>query len=160
MSDFEEWYRGLHPRLASALLAFCGDPALAADATDEAFARALEHWPRLSRMASPEAWVHRTAINGVRRRARRDALERRLLRRSSLVATDPAPGWDKDLLDAIGELPDRQRMAVALHYIADLSVEDTASAMRVKRGTVLATIHAARAKLRQALTLPEEERSP
>ena len=157
---FEDWYRGSQPKLASALLAVCGDPVLAREATDEAFARALERWSRLSTMDSPEAWVYRTAVNVVRRRARRAALEQRLLRRSSLVPREPVPGWDLDLLAAIRDLPPRQRTAVALHYIADLSVEDTAATMRVKRGTVLATIHAARAHLRDALSDSEEETTP
>ena len=154
---FEAWYRGQQPKLASALLAVCGDPVVAREATDEAFARALEHWARLSTMDAPEAWVYRTAVNVVRRRARRAALEQRLLRRSSPTSNEPVPGWDLDLLAAIRDLPPRQRTAVALHYIADLSVDDTATAMRVKRGTVLATIHAARARLRATLSAADEE---
>jgi RNA polymerase sigma-70 factor (ECF subfamily) len=156
-TQFEAWYRGQQPKLATALMALSGDPGLARDATDEAFVRAFERWSLLSTMDSPEAWVYRTGVNIVRRRARRAALEQRILRRSSAAPNQIVPGWDLDLLAAIHDLPPRQRTAVALHYIADLSVDDTAAAMRVKRGTVLATIHAARASLRETLSTADEE---
>jgi len=150
----------MHPRLAAAVLALCRDPHLSSEVADEAFSRALERWPRVSEMSSPEAWVYRTAVNHLRRRAHRSQLERRLLRRTPLHSADEYRGRDLDLLAAIAELPDRQRLAVVLHYVADLSINDTAEVMAVKPGTVLATVHAARANLLKSLGPTEQEAAP
>ena len=157
---FEDWYRDHHPRLASAILALSRDPDLSAEVADEAFSRALERWSRVSEMASPEGWIYRTAVNLLHRTRRRHEVERRVLRRSTVATPARDLGWDPDLLAAIAGLPERQRLAVALHYIADLRVEDTAEAMGVQPGTVMATIHAARANLHKALAPTAEEPTP
>ena len=39
-----------------------GQRDLAADATDEAFSRALERWDRVGCMESPAGWTYRTRI--------------------------------------------------------------------------------------------------
>ena len=163
MSDpvsFEDWYRRQHPKLTSAVLAMCGDLEMSADVADEAFSRALARWPRVSEMASPEGWVYRTAVNQLRRTMRRSLLERRLIQRATPSADAAIPAWDLDLVSAIAALPERQRLAVALHYIADLDIEVTAEVMGVQPGTVLATVHAARANLRKSLRVTEEEDAP
>ncbi len=154
---FEDWYRQHHPRLASALVVFTRDPVVAADAADEAFARALEHWDRVGAMESPEGWTYRTALNSLRRVRRRAAIELRLIRRAAPIVVESPSGWDRDLLDAIAELPVRQRMAVALRYVADLSLEDTAAAMDVAPGTVAATVHAARSNLARKLSRYQQD---
>ena len=77
--DFEEWYPGERPKLYASLLVFSGSRELAADAADEALARALQHWRRVRAMDSPEGWTYQVAINVVRRTAQRRRLEARLL---------------------------------------------------------------------------------
>lgn len=51
-------------------------------------------------------------------------------------------------------LPARERTAVALRHVADLPTASVAAVMGVAPGTVAATLHAARAKLRHALEEP------
>ena len=65
-SGFEAWYRGLHPRLITALFAASGELDASQDAADEAFLRALERWPRVRDMASPEGWTYKVALNALR----------------------------------------------------------------------------------------------
>jgi len=50
--------------------------------------------------------------------------------------------------DAIATLPDRQREAVVLRYLADLTLAEVADAMCCALGTVKATLHEALASLR------------
>jgi RNA polymerase sigma factor (sigma-70 family) len=157
--DFATWYRREHPRLASTLVVVAGDRAVAAEAVDEAFARAYERWARVGGMASPAGWTYRTALNVLRRRRRREQLEATLLRRHA----DGRPGspgrdrhappadWSPEVWDALRGLPLRERTAVALRYVADLTTDQIAEAMGVAPGTVGSTLHAARRHLATAL---------
>ncbi len=64
-------------RLLGSMVLYCGDRMLAEEITQEALVRALERWSRVSRMASPEAWVYKTALNLARSTFHRRLLERR-----------------------------------------------------------------------------------
>jgi RNA polymerase sigma-70 factor, ECF subfamily len=146
VSSFETWYRAAHPRLLAALVVTVGDIDAARDATSEAFTRALQHWRRVQAMESPEAWVHRVAINVVRRSHRRRVLEERLLRRQRLEPALP-PQVALEVWEALASLPLRQRQAVALRYLLGMTQADVAAAMGVAPGTAAATLHAARRSL-------------
>jgi DNA-directed RNA polymerase specialized sigma24 family protein len=156
--DFEEWYTGEHARLFASLLVLSGDRELAEDAADEAFSRALQHWDRVREMQSPGGWVYQVAVNRVRRVARRRAMERRLLRRLAPRAVVPAPGGE--VWDLVRTLSDRQRTAVVLRYLADLTESDIATVMAVTRGTVASTLADARRALAAVLTEPEAAEEP
>jgi RNA polymerase sigma-70 factor (ECF subfamily) len=68
------------------------------------------------------------------------------------------------VVEAIRGLPPRQQEAVALHYLLDLTVADTATAMGVDEGTVKTHLSRAREALARALddpaTYPTEELTP
>jgi len=155
--EFERWYRESHPGLVSSLVAFTGgDVTLAADAADEAYARAFVHWRRVGRMASPNGWTYRTAINILRRRHRRARLEAIVIRRGQrgraqdLLSDDP--GWSAEMWDVLAQLPTRERLAIVLRYVADLPTNEIADAMHVAPGTVGSTLSSARARLVRLLT--------
>jgi DNA-directed RNA polymerase specialized sigma24 family protein len=139
-TDFEVWYRRVHPRLVTLLAASTGDAALGREAADEALARAFERWSRVSQMESPVGWTYTVALNVVRRGARRRAVERRLLRR---VRHEDVPGPTGELWLLVAELPARQRTAVLLRHVGQLSEQEIAGVMGVARGTVSATLRAA-----------------
>ena len=144
--DFEGWYRHSRPRVAASLAAFSGSVDEASEATDEAFARALARWDRVASMASPEGWVYRVALNVLRRRMRRAAIERRLLPKvARRDETHVMP--ELEIWDAVRALPDKQRMAVVLTYIADLDQGAIAEVMGVHRGTVASNLSDARRNL-------------
>ena len=144
-AGFDEWYRREHPRLAASLVVVSGDVDAAADATDEAFARALDRWASVSTMASPTGWTYRVALNVLRRRKRRALLERHVVREVTGSADPVLP--DHELWEAVGRLPRRQCTAIVLRYVADLPEADIAAAMGIARGTVAATLAAARRRL-------------
>jgi RNA polymerase sigma-70 factor, ECF subfamily len=154
--SFETWYRAAHPRLLAALIVTVGDIDAARDATSEAFTRALQHWPRVLAMESPEAWVHRVAINVVRRNQRRRVLEERLLRRQRQEPA-PSPQVAPEVWEALAALPLRQRQAVALRYLLGMTQADVAAAMGVAPGTAAATLHAARRSLASRLQIDDTD---
>jgi RNA polymerase sigma-70 factor (ECF subfamily) len=161
---FASWYRTEHPRLLATMTIVTRDLHTAQDITAEAFARALAAWHRVSGMDSPTGWTYRVALNLARRRARRAALEERLLRRvapaSSLHEGDGFPAEHAiELWDAVRALPPRAREAIALRYTAGLSEAEVAAAMKVAVGTASATLASARRALAAALAdAPEGER--
>ena len=155
VAGFAGWYETEHPKLVSALTVAAGDVALAAESADEAFARAYERWERVGAMTSPGGWTYRTALNVLRRRRQRAAIEVRLHLRRPPTVSIPAD-WSAEVWDALARLPTRERTAVALRYVADLATDDIARAMGVAPGTVGSTLNAARRNLAAMLTDLEE----
>jgi RNA polymerase sigma-70 factor (ECF subfamily) len=152
---FEAFYRSHHPRLVAALLVTTGDPDMARDSVDEAFTRALARWDRVGAMTSPAGWTYRVALNVARRHFRRRQLEDRLLARRR-PPTEVPPAVD-DTRELVADLPPRQRTAMVLRYVADLTEPEIAKAMGIRRSTVSATLAAARARL--ARDLADDTRS-
>jgi RNA polymerase sigma-70 factor (ECF subfamily) len=158
-ADFESWYRKAHPRLLWSLTFVCGDSHIGREITDEAFVRALDRWDRVKEMQSPDGWTYRVALNLLRRRQRRAALERTLLARQAVPPSIPAPAIE--LWDIVRSLPERQRQAVVLRFVADLRESEIAEVMGIARGTVAATLRDARQRLAPLLaeTADDEEHS-
>ena len=148
--DFELWYRHEHARLVASLLLVAGDLHAAQDAADEAFARALAHWDRVGAMDSPTGWVYKVALNVIRRRGRRAAIEQRLLARQPAPTVVPAPAGEA--WEAVRGLPPRQRATVVLRYVADLTEAQVAVALGVGRSTISSNLADAKRTLGRLLS--------
>ena len=144
--EFDAWYRELHPRLVTTPIAVLGNVDVARDAADEAFARAFERWTRVSAMESVDGWTYRVAYNVARRHWRRRTLEHRLLRTRTPDASMPGPAGE--LWSVVRELPTRQALAVSLRHVGQLTEQEIADVMGIKRGTVSATLRTAYDSLR------------
>ncbi len=147
---FQELYEREFAAVFRAALLLCGDRAAAEDATQEAFARALVRWRRLESQPWAAGWVMTTAMN----------LARRGIRSPPEAANGPSTSAvdqdaQLDVRSALRRLPARQQEAVALHYLLDLSVEETAAAMDVAQGTVKSHLSRARKALGEALGPPD-----
>ncbi len=156
---FDAWYREIHPGLLTSLAVGFGDAELASEAADEAIVRAFERWDRVSTMGSPGGWTYRVAVNLARRKRRRQAMERVLLQRDR---RSPVPGPAGELWLLVADLPERQRIAVALRHVAALTEAEIGEAMGITRGTVSATLRQAYLSLRSQLDQhePIEETRP
>lgn len=157
-----EFCRREHPRLLASLALYTGDADLAEELAQEALARAYLHWPRVERMDEPGAWTHRVALNLANSHFRRRRYERAAKARASAVRPSGAHGQpDGDISDvvrlALMGLPRRQREAVLLRYLLDLSVETTARRMDCAPGTVRALTSQALARLRDHPALADVE---
>ena len=150
-NGFAEWYRENYRRVFASVLVTSGDRSAVAEAVDEAFARALERWPRVSAMASPVGWTFTVARNQLRRSARLHSRERELA-----PTPMPEPEVDVALWETVRSLPNRERELVALRYIAGLTESQIASTLGIAPGTVARGLHDARAHLHSMLT-PEED---
>jgi RNA polymerase sigma-70 factor (ECF subfamily) len=146
---FEAFFEDHYGEVERAVALAIGDRGRAEELTQEAFARAYRRWRRVSEMQRPVAWLYVVALNAERKRWRHEQ-----------IATAPivvaADGEDHAggvvtsivLQTAIAELPPRQRAAITLRYLADLSNAEVADAMGCAEGTVKATIHQALKSLR------------
>jgi RNA polymerase sigma-70 factor (ECF subfamily) len=152
MEDFETWYQREHPRVLAACAALTGDLDAAGEATDEAFARAMERWPTVGAMASPGGWIQVVALNHLRRYLSRHRQERALTgSRDGTTTTMAVEVPDPWLWATVARLPPRQRTAVLLRYVHDLPEADIAQVMGISRGAVASTLAAAQTSLRRRL---------
>ena len=89
------------------------------------------------------------------RSARRSRVRRLRLVDESAALPDTSTARDSsrdlDLERAIEALPERQQLAVHLHYFVGISVEETAAVMGCAVGTVKSTLFDARSRLRETV---------
>jgi RNA polymerase sigma-70 factor (ECF subfamily) len=132
-----EVYAGSFQRLVVQLYAVTGDLGEAQEVVQEAFVRALAAPLSFTRLENPEAWLRRVALNLARSRHRRRLLLRRLLPRvaAPMAVPDTSPEH-LVLMAAMRRLPAGQRHALALHYLADLPIDEVARTLDVSVGTV------------------------
>ena len=117
----------------------CGDRGKAEDLVQTALAKTVVAWSRLQRSDGIEHYVQRVLVNTfVTSRRRRSWWEQPCARVADSADRDEYVGVEQrdQLRRALSRLPVRQRAAVVLRFYADLSEQDTASALGCSVGTV------------------------
>jgi RNA polymerase sigma-70 factor (ECF subfamily) len=146
-TEIQELYAVSYRRLLGQLIGVTGSVAEAEDVVQEAFVRGLDHPARLLGADNPEAWLRTVAVNLARSRWRR---AQRLVGLAPRLVEE-ARDFDTDghvvLLQALRKLPAGQREVIALHHLADLTVEQVADTLGLPTGTVKARLTCGRAAL-------------
>jgi RNA polymerase sigma-70 factor (ECF subfamily) len=156
VDDFDAFYAATAPSLVRQVHAFTGDLAEAQDCVQEAYARAWQRWARVREYDVPAAWVRQVACRLAVSRFRRLQVGRGLLPRTTDVPEiDPSR---VALITALRQIPEAQRLAIVLHHVADLSVEEVARETGVPVGTVKARLSRGRAALALLLSDSEDPR--
>jgi RNA polymerase sigma-70 factor (sigma-E family) len=136
--DFEAFCLRHHTALLRLLTLYCGDRELARDLTQETLARVWLHWRKVGRMDRPDLWAKRVALNLANSHFRRRRVERS--RRHLLVEGPTESSSDAGsrifVEQVLSGLTARQRTAVLLRFLEDLSVEQTSELMGCSQGTV------------------------
>jgi RNA polymerase sigma-70 factor, ECF subfamily len=122
----------------------------------DTFERVLRTRARFDpRRGSEKNWLYSIALNLVRDRARRHAAEQRAYERVQAPAASPdeleALAGRDALRQALTELSEEEREAVALRYGADLTVPEIAKLTGEKLTTVEGRVYRALRKLRDLL---------
>ena len=145
--EFEAEFDRLFGRAFAVARRLTGDPAAAEDVAAEALIRTYVRWSRVRSFEYRDAWVARVATNLAIKASRRRPTAR------ETVGTDEsdATATRLALVEALARLPRRQREAVSLRYLADLSIDDVARALGVSAGTVKQSVHRALRTLRSQL---------
>ena len=156
-------YRSESRRVLATLIRLLGGFDLAEEALHEAFAAAVEQWPREGMPANPRAWLVSAgrfkAIDAMRRRARFDASQVELAERLEAEAARAAPGDAEVIADDRlrliftcchpALLPDAQ-VALTLREVCGLTTEEIARAFLTASPTLAQRIVRAKAKIRDA----------
>ena len=159
-TTIESLYRSESGRVLATLVRLLGDMDVAEEAMHEAFAAALESWPKSGIPDSPRPWLISTArfkaIDNMRRRARFDAAQKDLIAHIESRIND-APLEDGEIEDdrlrliftcCHPTLPPEGQVALTLREICGLTTEEIARAFLVTPATLAQRIVRAKALIR------------
>ena len=163
--DLEAWetlvrtYQGIAFRTAYLL---AGNAADAEEAAQDGFVKAHRALGRFRRGAALRPWLLRIVANEARNRRRSAGRRERLVMRAieEVRPGDAVPSPEAALLagesrarllEAVERLSDEHREAIACRYLLELSEEETAAALGIRRGTVKSRLARALARLRETL---------
>lgn len=152
--DLDAWLDGAMPRIYGLAYALTGDRHAAEDLSQEALATVVSKWRTVSRAQNSTAYARKIVVNTFlsqkRKRWTREVISDDVVTELVPSTSDHASGLvDREaLVEALRELPPRQRTAVTLRYYEDLSDADIAALMGCSVSTVRSSIHHALAALR------------
>jgi RNA polymerase sigma-70 factor (ECF subfamily) len=155
-------YRAESRRVFATLVRLLGDFDLAEEAMHEAFASAVEQWPREGIPKNPRAWLVSAgrfkAIDVIRRRARFDGALEKLARQFEDESRE-APEQDEDIEDdrlrliftcCHPALPPEAQAALTLREVCGLTTEEVARSFLSPAPTVAQRIVRAKVKIKNA----------
>jgi len=156
-------YRSESRRVLATLIRLLSGFDLAEEALHEAFAAAVEQWPREGIPANPHAWLISAgrfkAIDAMRRRARFDASQVELAERLEAEAVRSVPGEAQDIEDdqlrliftcCHPALTPEAQVALTLREVCGLTTDEIARAFLTGAPTLAQRIVRAKAKIRDA----------
>ena len=150
--EFTEFVQASWPGLYRTAFLLLGDRGLAEDLAQTALTKTYAAWSRIEERSATPAYARRVLVNTAASWFRRKGW------RNELPTSDlperihaPDPSTRPAVIDALGQLPPRQRAVVVLRFYEDLSVAETADALGCSPGTVKSQTFEAFAKLRVLL---------
>ncbi len=170
----ETLYRAESGRVLATLVRLLGDLDLAEESMHEAFAAALESWPKAGIPDKPRPWLISTArfkaIDAMRRRARFDGAQKDLVAHiESRVNDAPLENEEDEEIEddrlrliftcCHPALPPEGQVALTLREICGLTTEEIARAFLVTPATLAQRIVRAKAKIRET-PIPYEVPTP
>ena len=136
--------------VARFLVAWVG-PQEAEDALQETLISALRAYPRLRAGSNVRAWMltiaRNKAMDSHRARVRRPVLVGEPL--DGAAPDDGVPEQDEELWGAVRELPPKQRAAVTLRFVGDLSHGEIATVLDCSAAAARRSLHEGLTKLRE-----------
>ena len=147
-----------HNEIYAYLVRMLREPELAADLTQDAFVKAYKNYDTLQKPENARAWLyqiaHRVALDEIRRR--------KIIRFFPWTGESPgsSPSAEHlvmethlsgDMQRALARIPERQRAALVLAELHDLTGVELAAALDVSHVAARALLTRARESLRQAL---------
>ncbi|MCA9134541.1 MAG: sigma-70 family RNA polymerase sigma factor [Planctomycetales bacterium] len=150
-------------RLLGLLSHACGDPNLAEDIAQEAFARAYQKLELFSGDSQFYTWLARIAMNLLCSDRRRKRIENQIPREGLEIALDAVGSTNRPdeqmeqsetqlcVRQAIAQLDEERRMVLLLRDFENLDYEAIAMTLDIPIGTVRSRLHRARLELKTIL---------
>jgi len=155
-------YRAHSSRVYTVVRRLAGDDALAEDLAQDAWIRAFRKLDLFRGEASFGTWMYRLAtnmaLNRLRRRGRRDEVEREAEILRPAASLDDAVINQRLLAEALDRLPPGYRRVLVLHDVEGRTHEEIAELLDVAPGTSKSQLHKARARMRELLEPGSAER--
>ncbi|RHW23879.1 SigE family RNA polymerase sigma factor [Nocardioides immobilis] len=152
---FAEFVAARSGALHRAAYLMVGDVGLAQDLVQEALTKTYVAWPRLRDIGNAEAYTRKaittTAITWFRKKSWYGERPAELVPDRTGVGHDDAVAVRASLMQALGQLPPRQRAVIVLRYYEDLTEAQAAAVLGCAVGTVKSQSSAALAKLRDLM---------
>ncbi|HEX5090797.1 MAG TPA: SigE family RNA polymerase sigma factor [Nocardioides sp.] len=158
-TPFDGWVAARGPALLKLAYTLTGNAADAEDVVQEALARALPRWERISRVDNVDAYVRRMVVNAHTswwRRFRRREAPVELVREQVVVAEAVPPDERARLWRACQRLPEAQRTAIVLRYYEQLEYAEIAELTGVREGSVRSRVSRGLSALREAMGEADE----
>lgn len=152
-TEFRDLFVMAGPSLRRTAVMVVGDWHVAEDMTQQAMAKVYVAWPRI-RAETRVAFARKVVVNECLSYLRRQKPEVVGLGHHLDVGVEPVGPGSVDMPRLLGLLPPRQRAVVALRFLDDLSVTETARVLGVSEGTVKSQTSKALAVLRDAAPDP------
>jgi len=159
-SFVEELFARHHGEIYAYLVRMLRDPELAADLTQDAFVKAYKSYDMLEKPENARAWLyqiaHRVALDELRRRKIVRFLPWTGESRGAAPSAEHLAMEGRlsgDLQRALERIPERQRAALLLAELHDLTGLELAAALGVSHVAARALLTRARESLRQALAI-------
>lgn len=154
-TEFEGFVRAQRAGLRAYAALLCGDWYLAEDLVQTALIRVYRKWDRI-RSGTPTAYARRVVSTLVIDHSRKAFVAREIGVADVPETVAPPSGshLDPQLMAALQELPPRMRAVVVLRYVQDLSVEQVATTLGCRPGTVKSQAARGLTKLNVALSPP------
>ena len=160
-AEFAEFAAATVRRLRRTAYLLCGDWHRAEDAAQDALVRIYRRWTRLDRDSGLATYAHRTVVSVVLDQAKRPWRREHTVDELRDSASPDHLGVVDDrqlVVQALAELPARQRACVVLRHYADLSEADTARVLGISVGAVKSQTSRGLGRLRDVLN--QSERIP
>jgi RNA polymerase sigma-70 factor (ECF subfamily) len=152
-----------HGEIFAYLMRMMRDPEVAADMTQDAFVKAYKNYASLEKPENARAWLyqiaHRVALDEIRRRKIIRFLPWTGESRGAAPSAEHLVmegRFSGDLQRALARIPERQRAALLLAELHDLTGLELADALGVSHVAARALLTRARESLRQALAAERE----
>ena len=159
----EELFAAHHTEIYAYLIRMLRDPELAADLTQDAFVKAYRNYETLEKPENARAWLyqiaHRVALDHIRRQKIVRFLPWTGESRGAAPSTEHLvmeAHLSGDMQRALARIPERQRAALLLAELHDLTGLELAAALGVSHVAARALLTRARESLRQALAAERE----
>ncbi|HET9614598.1 MAG TPA: RNA polymerase sigma factor [Candidatus Limnocylindrales bacterium] len=159
----EELFAAHHTEIYAYLLRMLRDTELAADLTQDSFIKAYRNYDTLEKAENARAWLyqiaHRVALDHIRRQKIIRFLPWTGESRGAAPSTERLvmdAHLSSDMQRALARIPERQRAALLLAELHDLTGLELAAALGVSHVAARALLTRARESLRQALAAERE----